>query len=115
MEKHITSVSTKDGLRPPVKPAVSISGVIMKALFYLISSIIIVASNYTFAEEAPSNIYKPKYEILKYKMFREFPDKAKLEQEWKAMPFDSLTLERHGCFGECPIFSVTFYRGGKAS
>ena len=70
-------------------PNVSISGVIMKVLFYLISSIIIVAPNYTLAEEAPSNIYKPKYEILKYKIFREFPDKAKLEQEWKAMPFDS--------------------------
>ncbi|MBN2396066.1 MAG: hypothetical protein JXC36_06355 [Candidatus Atribacteria bacterium] len=56
--------------------------------------------------------YKPKYEILKYPFVLKTPT---IEQDWKAMPFDSLSLERSGCFGSCPEFSVIFYRGGKAS
>src|SRR5687767_6841874 len=30
------------------------------------------------------------------------------------LPYDEISLERTGCFGECPIFRVTFHRDGRA-
>jgi hypothetical protein len=30
---------------------------------------------------------------------------------WAALPFDSITLARSGCFGSCPVYEVTFARG----
>lgn len=33
---------------------------------------------------------------------------------WPQMPFESISLERKGCYGECPVFKVVFHRGGRA-
>lgn len=30
---------------------------------------------------------------------------------WAALPYDSISLTREGCFGTCPIYQVTFRRG----
>ncbi|SRR6266481_5874787 len=30
------------------------------------------------------------------------------------LPYESITLERTGCFGTCPIYRVTLWRSGKA-
>ena len=30
------------------------------------------------------------------------------------VPFTFIRLERHGCYGDCPVYSVTFHRDGSA-
>jgi len=36
------------------------------------------------------------------------------KKQWALIPFESLSLEKGGCYGKCPVMKVTFYRGGKA-
>jgi hypothetical protein len=36
------------------------------------------------------------------------------EQALQALPFERIELERTGCFGFCPIYTVTLFRDGKA-
>jgi hypothetical protein len=38
-------------------------------------------------------------------------DRTKLRQ---LLPFESISLSRDGCFGDCPVYSVTFHRTGNA-
>ena len=33
---------------------------------------------------------------------------------WAGFPYDSIELERTACFGTCPIYRVTLFRGGRA-
>lgn len=33
---------------------------------------------------------------------------------WARLPYDSIYLKRDPCFGTCPIYDVTLYRGGRA-
>jgi len=33
---------------------------------------------------------------------------------WSRMPFETISLESLGCYGSCPIYKVTFLRGGTA-
>jgi hypothetical protein len=33
---------------------------------------------------------------------------------WARLPYDSIALRRDPCFGACPWYDATFYRGGKA-
>ena len=33
---------------------------------------------------------------------------------WARLPYDSISLRRDPCFGTCPMYDATFYRGGKA-
>ena len=33
---------------------------------------------------------------------------------WAALPYDSIYLRRDPCFGTCPMYDATFYRGGRA-
>lgn len=33
---------------------------------------------------------------------------------WARLPYDSVYLRREPCFGACPIYEATLYRGGKA-
>lgn len=37
------------------------------------------------------------------------------EKAWRALPFDSISLERKPCFGSCPVYKATFYKGGRAT
>jgi hypothetical protein len=37
-----------------------------------------------------------------------------LDSIWAALPYDSIHLRRDPCFGTCPMYDATFYRGGKA-
>lgn len=34
---------------------------------------------------------------------------------WNALPYSKIELERTGCFGRCPAYTVRFSSGGKAS
>jgi hypothetical protein len=34
---------------------------------------------------------------------------------WAGLPYSSISLERQGCFGTCPIYTVTFSRGSGES
>lgn len=69
-----------------------------------------VAGNLHSAE-APVNNSLSKYEVLEQQVFF---DKEKIEHEWQIMPFESLTLEKSGCFGTCAVSITTFHKGGKA-
>src|SRR5437867_4632113 len=31
-----------------------------------------------------------------------------------SLPYDSISLERTGCYGTCPVYTMTLYRSGKA-
>lgn len=33
---------------------------------------------------------------------------------WAALPYDSIYLRRDPCFGTCPMYDATLYRGGRA-
>jgi hypothetical protein len=33
---------------------------------------------------------------------------------WKAFPYDRIDLERTACFGMCPAYRVSLFRGGRA-
>jgi hypothetical protein len=33
---------------------------------------------------------------------------------WAALPYDSIYLRRDPCFGACPMYDATLYRGGRA-
>lgn len=33
---------------------------------------------------------------------------------WEGFPYDRIDLERTGCFGTCPIYRVSLFRGGRA-
>jgi len=33
---------------------------------------------------------------------------------WAGFPYDRIDLERTGCFGTCPIYRVSLFRGGRA-
>jgi hypothetical protein len=33
---------------------------------------------------------------------------------WARLPYDSIYLRREPCFGTCPMFEATLYRGGRA-
>lgn len=34
-----------------------------------------------------------------------------LKAAWAGLPFDSISLERTSCYGTCPAYTVTFFRG----
>jgi Domain of unknown function (DUF6438) len=36
-----------------------------------------------------------------------------LTRAWKGLPYESIALERQGCFGTCPSYTVTLRRGGE--
>jgi hypothetical protein len=36
------------------------------------------------------------------------------EELWQGLPLESITLERTGCYGTCPQYTVRFERGGMA-
>jgi hypothetical protein len=42
------------------------------------------------------------------------PDIKDFEKAKADLPFDSITLERTGCLGRCPVYKVTFFRSGTA-
>jgi hypothetical protein len=44
-------------------------------------------------------LYKPTFET------------GGMVEAWAGLPFDTITLERTRCYGECPAYKVTFYRG----
>ena len=37
-----------------------------------------------------------------------------MDSIWARLPYDSIYLRRDPCFGTCPSFDATFYRGGRA-
>jgi hypothetical protein len=37
-----------------------------------------------------------------------------LDSAWARLPYDSIYLRREPCFGTCPMYDATLYRGGKA-
>ena len=37
-----------------------------------------------------------------------------IDSIWSRLPYDSIALRRDPCFGTCPIYNVTLYRGGRA-
>ena len=39
---------------------------------------------------------------------------GKSEEYEEAVPFESITLERQGCFGSCPHYTLTFLKDGSA-
>jgi hypothetical protein len=39
---------------------------------------------------------------------------GRYEQALQAIPFERIELQRTGCFGTCPIYTVTLFRNGKA-
>lgn len=40
---------------------------------------------------------------------------AELPLLWKSLPYESISLQRQGCFGICPTYEVTLRKGGEAS
>jgi hypothetical protein len=38
----------------------------------------------------------------------------KVAETWKAFPYDRIDLERSACFGTCPEYRVSLFRGGRA-
>lgn len=40
-------------------------------------------------------------------------DGEELAELWASAQYDSLQVERLGCFGWCPAYRLTFHRGGK--
>src|SRR4051794_27643221 len=62
-----------------------------------------------FASSAPGSvpdIYKP--------LFSSFASDEERKNLRENLPYESITLERTPCFGQCPVYTVTFYRSGKA-
>jgi hypothetical protein len=37
-----------------------------------------------------------------------------VSQVWAGFPYDSIELERTACFGTCPVYRVSLFKGGKA-
>jgi hypothetical protein len=37
-----------------------------------------------------------------------------LDSVWARLPYDSIYLRREPCFGTCPMYDATLYRGGRA-
>ena len=41
-------------------------------------------------------------------------DHEEVPHRWRDLPYESITLERQGCFGTCPVYTATLRKGGEA-
>jgi len=53
----------------------------------------------------------PPAERAEYQYLRDGMSGGEVGEIWAALPYSRVTLQRGGCFGPCPIYTVTFTRG----
>ena len=58
--------------------------------------------------------YQVRYPALKNYIFIGLEDKTEEIQYWNTLPFEYLEFRSRGCNGECPVYSIKFFKGGKA-
>lgn len=58
--------------------------------------------------------YQVRYPALKNYLFIGLHDKSEEAQYWNKLPFEYLEFRSRGCNGECPVYSIKFFKGGKA-
>ena len=44
-----------------------------------------------------------------------FVDEKSKQSVLQLLPYDSISFERTPCFGQCPVYVVTFYKDGRAT
>jgi len=58
--------------------------------------------------------YQVRYPALKNYLFIGLEDKSEEIQYWNSLPFEYLEFRSRGCNGECPVYSIKFFKGGRA-
>jgi hypothetical protein len=75
----------------------------------LLFGIVLWVTSIAAGSKAPSDVPAP-YEFL----FRGGISAKEVEKAWAGLPYESIRLERYGCYGDCPIYTVELWKGGRA-
>jgi hypothetical protein len=87
----------------------------MKRVLFLLIMIVTILSACSEGEiKAPPHFGRPKVPDPYKMLYSPGLTEEQIVGFWAKLPYDNITLQRTGCYGSCPVYTVTLHRGGKA-